>query len=381
MDKSLAIYVVSCHLDKKQDGEVVSSAYEIGIQAGAALTDKRTQSINDYDGFDDSISDRNGRYCECTAIYWVYKHITTDYVGIEHYRRRFQLSDEQLKGFMDEGVDIITTPQAIFDETIETHYCQKHYKYDWELLMEAIERLSPEYKEYADKFFSGKYLFPFNMSIMKAELFREYGEWMFKILDEVYKSSPEKTDRYQHRDMGFLAERLTSLFVYKKMCEGAKVMSARVYIFKSKEWEPEDECDFKDADTVIDACSRLYENNKIRNMGVVAINALTKYRIDNEDIRVICSLIYTATLERQNVSQTLYEYLPYELRKSLSALIETYTTLVDVIIALNRVRNDEMCDICKEYLSVTGFSAIAIINICKENGIDANEIFEILGVK
>ena len=67
-DGRLKLYVISCHTDKPLLEERPSSVYEIPIQAGAALTDMRTCAINDHDGFPESISDRNLRYSEVTAM-------------------------------------------------------------------------------------------------------------------------------------------------------------------------------------------------------------------------------------------------------------------------------------------------------------------------
>ena len=41
MSKTLKLYVVKSHVDKPIETEIKNSKYEIPIQAGAALTDKR----------------------------------------------------------------------------------------------------------------------------------------------------------------------------------------------------------------------------------------------------------------------------------------------------------------------------------------------------
>lgn len=380
MDKKLELYVVSCYLDKKQEEEAIPSKYEVNIQAGAALTDQRTQSINDFDDFDESISERNLRYCECTAIFWVYKHINVDYVGIEHYRRRFKVSDEELKQYMEEEVDIVAIPCKLEDDNVMDQFIKNHYAYDWDLMIEAIERRSPDYLPIAEKYFCGNILFPFNMSIMKAELFKEYGDWMFPILDDVYQNSFEKTDKYQRRDIGFIAERLTGLFIFKKMIEGANVKKVLPNILKSKEWEPKDECSFNSADEVMEVCRKLYSLNKIQNMSVLINEAVFKYNIITKEIKTICDIIISAREERHNLECTLYEYLPLELRDNLDNLIEAYNTLENVIVSMNDTRNEQMCEMCKEYLAVSRFSEFVIINICKGKNIDENSIFEMLGV-
>ena len=67
----LSLFVVSCHVDKELNEELNPSKYEIPIQAGAALTDIKTAKLNDYDDFPESISDRNHRYSELSAIYYI----------------------------------------------------------------------------------------------------------------------------------------------------------------------------------------------------------------------------------------------------------------------------------------------------------------------
>ncbi len=118
-DKRLKRYIISCHVDKPLLEEEPFSVYNCPIQAGAALTEKRICELNDHDGFPESRSDRNDRYSEVTAMWWIGNHIDTPYIGIEHYRRRFRLTDEEIAAYMDEGIDIITSYPICMSWSVE----------------------------------------------------------------------------------------------------------------------------------------------------------------------------------------------------------------------------------------------------------------------
>jgi hypothetical protein len=85
-------------------------------------------------------------------------------------------------------------------------------------------------------FINGNILIPYNMFIMKREDFKEYIDFIFSILDEylkivgtdinkriesnkdkyLKKFYPNNTVEYQYRIGGYIAERLTNLFMMHK---------------------------------------------------------------------------------------------------------------------------------------------------------------------
>ena len=56
------------------------------IQVGAALH-PALGYVPDNTGY--NISDKNPNYCELTALYWAWKNLECEYIGLCHYRRYF----------------------------------------------------------------------------------------------------------------------------------------------------------------------------------------------------------------------------------------------------------------------------------------------------
>ena len=58
----------------------------IPIQVGASLHENLGYKV-DSDG--DNISYKNPNYCELTALYYMWKNLDDDIIGLTHYRRYF----------------------------------------------------------------------------------------------------------------------------------------------------------------------------------------------------------------------------------------------------------------------------------------------------
>ena len=75
------------------------------------------------------------------------------------------------------------------------------------------------------------------MFVMKKKIFEEYCEFIFPILFELEKQVDlSGYDNYQKRQLSFLAERLTSLFIYCKVEQGYKRKTVDTLFFS--EWKP-----------------------------------------------------------------------------------------------------------------------------------------------
>lgn len=70
--------------DRQLNGKYEIPDYVYPVQAGAALTDVQVAELMDDKG--DNISHENVNYSELTAMYWIGKHMSSDYMGLFHYK-------------------------------------------------------------------------------------------------------------------------------------------------------------------------------------------------------------------------------------------------------------------------------------------------------
>lgn len=207
----LHIYVVNSVYDRVLHENMDYLDHEIPIQVGAALTDRQICAVRDDLG--ENISDRNKQYCELTALYWIWKHDNAGYAGISHYRRRFKIDGGQAEKLISSGVDVVVTVPVLNFGSVKGQYGKDHDEKDWDTMMEAIKLLCPHYYEAAKKVQAGIYYYAYNMFIARKEILNDYCAWLFPILFYCEKKIGTKADAYQNRYIGFLAERLLTVYL------------------------------------------------------------------------------------------------------------------------------------------------------------------------
>lgn len=211
--KEPVIYMAKSIYDQ-QTKEYTCPSYIVPVQAGAALTDKKIAAVSDNTG--DNISGKNQQYCELTVLYWIWKNIQEPWVGLCHYRRHFALSKEEAALIPGAGVDAIFPVPSICQPSVGQNYRKRHDRNDWEHLLELLKHSYPGFYDLAlDLWETQKYgtlYYTCNMFIMKKEVLNEYCSWLFPILSEAERFGGEKPDVYQNRYLGFMAERLMTLY-------------------------------------------------------------------------------------------------------------------------------------------------------------------------
>ena len=153
------------------------------------------------------------------------------------------------KIFKDFNVIVAYPLKLIY--TVREHYKKFHNIEDLEIVENIIKEKHPEYYETCEKFLNGRIRIPYNMFIMRKEDFQEYIKFMSDVLNEYIKIVgtdinkriednkdkylksfyPNSTIDYQYRIGGYLAERLTNVFILKRF---KNIMTCPVIITENK---------------------------------------------------------------------------------------------------------------------------------------------------
>ncbi len=162
----------------------------------------------------DQISEKNPYYCELTGIYWLWKNVDCDVIGICHYRRYFVKEEKLLsRDYIEKTIQaypiIIPNSSCVKDANAYEHYAKRHYGKDLDVCRKVIEEKYPTYLPAFDYAMETILVSVGNMWITRKAIFDRYCEWLFDILFAVEERLELKEyDDYQKRVMGFLAERL-----------------------------------------------------------------------------------------------------------------------------------------------------------------------------
>lgn len=211
---SLKVMITCSHKDYASMEQDNADIY-IPIQVGKALTDISLYDLKDDYG--DNISDRNYNYCECTALYWAWKNgfaKDDDYLGLRHYRRRFDASDDILYHLKENNIDIVHLDPIYHDNIRYSFVNHTKNENDWDVMKIAIKERFPEYYPAMLEYEDQHYVCGYNMNILRRDIFDEYCSFLFGVLlyiEDYYLKICDRRDRY----LGFLAENLFGVFLIK----------------------------------------------------------------------------------------------------------------------------------------------------------------------
>jgi hypothetical protein len=206
---------------KEHGCELSPDAEEAAVQDKKRLDGRDDLLSFRGDDTGDNISDQNCYFSELTGMYWVWKNVQCDVVGICHYRR--YLLDHDGRLFTKESIasalkehDVITTKNLQLNFPYNEGFSSHHKPIYLETTAEVLGELYPEYYAAFNRLVREKHTYFGNMLIMKKTLYDDYMEWLFAILFGVQKRvMVEEEDSYHRRIFGFISEFLQYVWIVK----------------------------------------------------------------------------------------------------------------------------------------------------------------------
>ena len=178
----------------------------------------------------DHISEKNPFYCELTGLYWAWKNLDADYLGLAHYRRHYSskslcyrilhgkkasvLKRTELGRLLKKHDIILPKKRSYFIETIYSHYIHTHYEEPLDETRKILEERYPDMVESFDKVMERRWAHMFNMYIMKRDKSDEYCEFLFPVLFELEnRIDISDYNAFQARVYGRISELLLDVWL------------------------------------------------------------------------------------------------------------------------------------------------------------------------
>lgn len=200
----------------------------------------------------DNLSALNPYYSELTGLYWAWRNLTCDYVGLVHYRR--YLAGRQI--FVANGkrhkilsaaevAQLLTTADVIlprpryYAESLYRHYAQTTYPEPLRITGEIIREKYPAYAAEFEQLKYRRHAHMLNMFVMKKDLLDEYCRWLFDILGELQRRIDVKQyNAFHARLFGRIGELLLDVWLRTKKVKyrEVKVVNLEPVNYPRKVW-------------------------------------------------------------------------------------------------------------------------------------------------
>lgn len=183
------------------------------------------------DNTGDNISILNPSFCELTGLYWAWKNLDADYIGLVHYRRHFSMKNksgfenvltyEELKPYFEKVKIFTPNKRKYYIETLYSHYSHTHYSEQLDETRKIIQEKYPEYLNSYDKVINHRYGYMFNMMIMERTFLDNYCSWLFDILFDLKdRIDASNLDAFQGRFYGRVSEIIFNVWLDEKIRSG-----------------------------------------------------------------------------------------------------------------------------------------------------------------
>ena len=152
----------------------------VPVQVGAEGKDDLGYTL---DNSGDNISNKNSSFCELTGMYWAWKNLDADYIGLAHYRRHFSkkkkskdkfkniITEDEVKMLLKNNDVILPKKRKYVIENLYDHYAHTMFIEPLDEAGKIIKEKYPEYTAEFEKLHKRTSAHMFNMFIMKKDIF------------------------------------------------------------------------------------------------------------------------------------------------------------------------------------------------------------------
>ncbi len=233
MDEKVTI-IIAAHKKYQMPTDLMYLPVHVGAKGKDSIEDNHRIYQRDDEG--ENISDLNPYFCELTGLYWAWKNLKSDYIGLAHYRRHFSfhprskdkwgavLKKSEIESDLGTVKVFVPKKRRYWIETLYSHYAHTHYASQLDETRKIIGEKYPEYIGSFDKAVKRRWGYMFNMMIMERGEFNAYCSWLFGILFElrfcIGKEAEENLDKFQGRFYGRISEIIFNVWLEEQLRAG-----------------------------------------------------------------------------------------------------------------------------------------------------------------
>jgi len=162
----------------------------------------------------ENISARNANYCELTGLYWAWRNLDAEAIGLVHYRRLFKATSQAISIALETHDAVLPQPRRYVIETNYSQYAHAHHAEDLDATRAVIAERCADYLPAFDAVMRRTSGHRFNMFVMRRDVLDRYCTWLFDVLFalearlDISAYSPNDA-----RVFGFVAERLLDVWL------------------------------------------------------------------------------------------------------------------------------------------------------------------------
>ena len=207
------------------------------VQVGAAGKPPLGAWQRDDEGA--NISSRNANWCELTGLYWAWKNLKADALGLVHYRRHFKgehgiATGAEIAAVLESANVVLPKKRNYFIETNYSQYVHAHHAIDLEMTRQILGERCPVYLAAYDRTMKRTSGHRFNMFVMRRNLVDRYCTWLFDVLFELERRLDISSySAYDARVFGFVSERLLDVWLETN---GVRFSELPVLNLESQHW-------------------------------------------------------------------------------------------------------------------------------------------------